>query len=121
MNQSSQLSSVTPLETPLSNVGITESTLEPSVMLRVDWFAKDDFRTWADAARLRGLASWGFNGHTSEGYSDIFVAIDPSLNGEGTDNDMPSHYWNAIMAAVRFHVRPQATNEHVVVRLAPAA
>lgn len=120
MNQSSHLSSVAPLETPLSNVGITESSLEPSVMLRVDWFAKDDFRTWADSARLRGLASWGYNGHSKEGYSDIFIAVDPSLNGEGSDSDMPSQYWEAIKSAVRFHVRPLATKEHIVVRIAPA-
>lgn len=99
---------------------ITESSLEPSVMIRVNWFKQPDFLAWANAARLRGLASWGHDGHSIDGYPDIFIAVDPSLNGEGSDSDMPEHYWEAVMAAVRQHVRPQATKEHIVVRLAPA-
>ena len=94
---------------------------EPALMLRVDWFMQPDFTAWADKARQRGLASWGYDGHfTEDGYPDVFVGICPSLDGEGTDSDMPEQYWEAIVAAVRGHLRPGTTKEHIVVRIAPA-
>ncbi|MGP9797096.1 hypothetical protein ACT3UJ_07025 [Halomonas sp. 86] len=98
---------------------VAESSLEPAVHLSVDWFEHALFRSWADQARLKGTASWGVDGHDAEGYPDIFVGVDPSLNGEGTDSDMPAPYWDALMQKVRYHVQKDATRNHILVRISP--
>lgn len=103
-----------------NSVVVAESSLEPAVLVRVDWFDHPTFQNWANKARVSGLASWGHNSHSSEGYCDIFVTVCPALNGEGSDSDMPTPYWEALMVAVKHHVRPNATEQNIVVRIAPA-
>ena len=39
-------------------------------------------------------------------YSDIVVLVDPSLNGEGSDSDMPEECWNQLVAACRKEFNP---------------
>ncbi|AJY53138.1 hypothetical protein [Halomonas sp. KO116] len=102
------------------DIVVAESSLEPAVLVRVDWFDHPTFQNWANKARVSGLASWGHNSHSSEGYCDIFVTVCPALNGEGSDSDMPTPYWEALMVAVKHHVRPNATEQNIVVRIAPA-
>lgn len=53
-------------------------------------------------------------------YCDCFVGVDPGLNGEGTDSDMPEQYWDVIVKNVRDLYRGLNDGIHIVVWLTPA-
>ena len=52
-------------------------------------------------------------------FSDCFVGVDPAFNGEGTDSDMPSKYWDVIVEAAKNAARHHGDALHVMVRLSP--
>lgn len=53
-------------------------------------------------------------------YSDVFVLVDPSLNGEGMDSDMPENVWRQILLACAHEFTPNGRGEHVCVQLVNA-
>jgi hypothetical protein len=80
-----------------------------------DFFADPGFRAWLDADRPK--FTWHRGGTPAE-WSDVIVLVDPSLNGEGTDSDMPDALWEKIVAACREHLGSARNSEtHYVVRL----
>ena len=60
--------------------------------------------------------TWHQGGHPSE-WSDVIVLVDPSLNGEGTDSDMPAPIWEKIIDVCKVQLGPQRTGNHIPVRL----
>lgn len=80
-----------------------------------DIFRDDAFRRWlVDPARK---FTWHQGGEPDE-WSDVIVLVDPSLNGEGSDCDMPAHLWNRIIATCRHHLVPVGGGApHIMVRL----
>ncbi|MBV2149895.1 hypothetical protein KRZ98_16750 [Sphingobium sp. AS12] len=70
------------------------------------WLANGDHKfTWHDGGEI-------------DEWSDVIVLVDPSLNGEGSDSDMPEHIWNRIVEACREHLgRDRACSNHYVARL----
>jgi hypothetical protein len=108
----------------MTAVSIANSEQTPAIALYVDWFDAQqhpDFVAWADKRRPQGLASWS-DSDTSHGdgeYPDIFVGLDPSLNGEGTDSDMPEAYWNALVASVQDQFVSGVSTLHVIVWIRP--
>ena len=51
-------------------------------------------------------------------YSDCFVSVDPSCNGEGPESDMPEPYWSQIVEAAR-KARTGDERTHIIVQLSP--
>ena len=62
--------------------------------------------------------TWHTRGEAPHENSDVVVTVDPSLNGEGSDSDMPEHIWTQIVEAckVQFGALPRGEN-HIMVRL----
>lgn len=110
-----------------------------------EFFADKKFQAWLSGAAARPTATWHQNdmGYDSRQFiawvargerkpsdiwpglcteptdcSDVFVLVDPSLNGEGSDSDMPMHIWSQIIEACKQHFAPARTSEyHIIVRL----
>lgn len=100
------------METPRSEVGSLAH-------LYVDWFDSEkhpEFTEWHQARVGKGLATWAtmFPG---DQFPDVFVGVDPSFNGEGTDSDMPEPYWGQCVAAAK--ERCPNAKSHVVVWITP--
>lgn len=54
-------------------------------------FRNPEFLIWLESSRVMTWHQRG-SGFPDEGdYSDVAIFIDPSLNGEGSDSDMPGH------------------------------
>lgn len=60
--------------------------------------------------------TWHAIGKPVSEWSDVVVLVDPSLNGEGADSDMPQHIWDAIVRACRERFAPGGFT-HIMVRL----
>lgn len=60
--------------------------------------------------------TWHPKGESPDEWSDVIVGIDPSLNGEGSDSDMPEHCWDALVDLCRDCLSP-SNGYHVLVRL----
>lgn len=88
------------------------------VSLRIDApkiFRDPDFVAWLNSSKRK--FTWHQGGEPDE-YSDVVVLVDPSLTGEGSDDDMPEHIWLQIVEACRANVGQQAPmSEHITVRL----
>lgn len=81
-----------------------------------EWFAEDAFLSWLND-REKPLVTWHKRGQIPNEWSDIIVFVDPSLNGEGSENgEMPDRYWDQIISACRESFRP-SSDFHVVVRI----
>jgi len=78
-------------------------------------FADPAFQHWLQDDRAK--FTWHRSGAIDE-WSDVVVLVDPSLNGEGSDSDMPSHIWDRIVGACQQHL-PAAccAANHYMVRL----
>lgn len=51
-------------------------------------------------------------------WSDIVVFVDPTLNGEGSDSDMPEHIWDLIVEECRKHFKTSMHGmPHIMVKL----
>ncbi|WP_042835304.1 hypothetical protein [Thioalkalivibrio sp. ALE16] len=76
------------------------------VQIAVDWFdpgRHPDFVEWVTRQNGQGLATWLPAGEYPDlgGYPDVFVGVDPSFSGEGTDSGMPDPYWSEVVQAAR--------------------
>lgn len=76
-------------------------------------FKKPSFINWLNDTEIK--FSWHKGGKPNE-YSDVVVLVDPSLNGEGSDSDMPAQVWNFIIKECKKHFTP-GTGNHIMVRL----
>lgn len=62
--------------------------------------------------------TWHKKGTAPGEYSDVVVMVDPGLNGEGSDSDMPEHIWDQIVDACKVHFGGLGRGEdHIMVRL----
>lgn len=113
----------------MTAITISETHHIQALQLSVDWFdatRHPDFVAWADSRLGTGLATWcsSSDSHGDSEYPDLFVGLEPSLNGEGTDSDMPAAYWDALVAHAKavFGTRSSLTASlgHIVIRLSPA-
>lgn len=79
------------------------------------FFADEDFVRWLenDAPKF----TWHRKGAVAE-WSDIVVLVDPALDGEGSDSDMPAVFWQEIVNACRQHLgASREVTAHYMVRL----
>lgn len=91
-----------------------ESTITKGLVLNVPEFFQDpEFVGWLNSDTLK--FTWHKGGKPDE-WSDVVVLVAPSLNGKGTDSDMPEHLWNQVVAECRKHFEPSRGN-HIMVRL----
>lgn len=80
-----------------------------------DIFADPGFQIWLLGDRPK--FTWHRDGPVNE-WSDVVVLVDPTLNGEGSDSDMPLHIWVRIVSACIDHFGPVGTGRHhIMVRL----
>lgn len=91
--------------------------IERGVSLRIsapEFFQDPEFVKWLNNDERK--FTW-HDGGTPDEWSDVVVGVDPSLNGDGTDDTMPVHIWNQILQACREHFKnPEVTNGvHILV------
>lgn len=114
--------------------GITVAHIGRCLALDVGaWFDEPSFAGWVNRRAGRGLATHHPQGQPMGDWSDVFVLVDPSLSGAGSDDPtcfdpdaverrqcIPETYWLAILAACRraFGSRPM-DGLHIVVWLRP--
>lgn len=86
----------------------------PGLVINVAPFYRDPaFVDWLNSDHRK--ATWHEGGTPTE-WSDVIVLVDPSLNGEGADADMPEHIWDQIVNACRTHFKP-GSGYHIMVWL----
>lgn len=86
-----------------------------ALVINAPQFFKDPaFRAWLNSGEPK--FTWHKGGLPSE-WSDVVILVDPSLNGEGSDSDMPEAIWDAIMTACRQVFTPRSGENHIMVRL----
>lgn len=92
-------------------------TSTPALVINApEFFADPDFMAWLNNENMK--FTWHTRGKPAHDFSDVVVAVDPSLTGEGTDSDMPEHIWVQIVQACKDHVGPQSSPQcHILVRL----
>lgn len=61
--------------------------------------------------------TWHKKGTMPTEWSDVVVLVDPSLNGEGSDSEMPQECWDEIIHACRCEFTVRRCPEHIMVRL----
>lgn len=91
------------------------------VQMQVDWFNADkhpEFCRWLE--RAGQVASWADASAPpdEQDFPDLFVGVDPSLTGEGTDSDMPQAYWSQVVDAAA-QAGPNPDRLHIIVRISP--
>lgn len=87
-----------------------------SVTLNVPHFFKNpEFLAWLNSDDIPKF-TWHRPGTPPTEMSDVIVLVDPSLTGEGTDDDMPPECWEEILAACRKADRLYPVT-HILVRL----
>jgi hypothetical protein len=87
----------------------------PGLVVNAPHFFKDpQFLEWLNEAAPK--FTWHTGGKPGE-YSDTIVLVDPSLNGEGSDSDMPEHIWEEILTICRERFAPGRDTPHIQVRL----
>ena len=77
-------------------------------------FQDTDFQAWLRNGDPK--FTW-YRGGPVDKWSDVVVLVDPSLNGEGSDADMPPHIWQQIIQTCREHIEPNEHRCHIMVRL----
>lgn len=95
--------------------------IEQGVSLRIsapEFFKDPEFIKWLNNGDRK--FTWHDTGEPDE-WSDVVVAVDPSLTGEGSDSDMPEAIWNQIVQACRDHYKDRAITNgvHILVWLTP--
>ena len=79
------------------------------------WFDDPEF---IEAISQPGIMTWHTPGTELGEFSDVILFLDPSLNGEGTDQgNLPDAIWDAIVLSCRDVVRPSETTSHVIARI----
>lgn len=79
------------------------------------FFQDPEFQAWLNN-NDQPKFTWHKGGKPTE-WSDVVVLVDPSLNGEGADSDMPEHIWDQIVAACKEKFAPGRDAYHIMVRL----
>lgn len=88
----------------------------PALVINAPHFFQDsEFVAWLNDKQETKF-TWHKEGVPGE-YSDVVVCVDPSLNGEGSDSDMPSHIWEEIVATCRRFFSSFEQTHHIMVRL----
>ena len=79
-----------------------------------DLFQRPDFLAWLNNGAIK--FTWHTKGEATE-FSDVIVLVDPILNGEGSDSDMPRAIWDQIIEECKKHFKPQGFESHIMVHL----
>lgn len=99
---------------------IEHHIIDNIVMNVPEWFADPEFMAAIDNPSL-GIATWHARGAQLGDYSDVFLFVDPSLTGEGSEEgDIPDRYWDQVIDACLAHCRSPGFHEsrpHILVRL----
>ncbi|MFA0809314.1 hypothetical protein [Microbulbifer epialgicus] len=93
-----------------------------------EWYQAPDFLRWLNNQDQESnpLMTWHRKGAAPTEWSDIIVFVDPSMSGEGSDqNVMPKVYWDFIIEKCRLVFTKQTapelfsmqTNPHIIVRI----
>lgn len=87
-----------------------------------EWFQRADFKAWLNNSDNKHF-TWHTKGTEPSEWSDTIVLVDPSLNGEGSDQDaqdkpdgLPVDIWNDIVKAC-VDSGLGRVQEHIPVRL----
>lgn len=81
-----------------------------------EFFEDPEFMAWLNNRDRK--FTWHIRGNSiADEYSDVVVCVDPSLNGEGSDSDMPEHIWNRIVTACRETLGSASGEDHYMVRI----
>ncbi|MDW5419292.1 hypothetical protein R6242_22220 [Iodobacter sp. CM08] len=80
-----------------------------------EFFADTEFQTWLNNGKSK--FTWHCLGKKPSDMSDVVVLVDPELNGEGADSDMPEHIWEQILTVCRSKFKPKLYMPHILVRL----
>lgn len=82
-----------------------------------EFFQDPEFVEWLNTQGTPKF-TWHEGGEPTD-CSDTVVLVDPSLNGEGSDSDMPEHIWDQIIAECKRNFRPNSTEDgdHIMVWL----
>lgn len=79
------------------------------------WFSDPAF---IEAISSSNVMTWHPAGEEPGVFSDVVVWLDPSLNGEGSDQgNLPNDKWDAIVTACRQVVPPCQSVHHIIVRI----
>lgn len=81
-----------------------------------EFFEDPAFMAWLNNGESKVTGHIKGNAVADE-YSDVVVSVDPGLNGEGSDSDMPEYIWNKIVDACREHLGTSSGECHYLVRL----
>lgn len=104
---------------PYHQTSLGEATQGISLRFNTpQFFDREDFLKWLKTETA--IATWDDrNSPTAGEYSDVFLIIDGSLSGEGSDNCglMPEDIWNSVVAACREALGARNFAENITVRL----
>lgn len=81
-------------------------------------FQREDFVKWLKLEK--GVATWDDKSSPTVGeYSDVFLLVDGSLSGEGSDDGglMPPDIWDSIVQACKEALGDRQFDENITVRL----
>jgi hypothetical protein len=93
---------------------MAEIQICPALVINAPAFFEDpEFCAWINQPDTK--FTWHRNGVPTE-WSDVIVLVDPSLNGEGSDADMPEHIWEQIITDCKSVLTP-TRGQHIMVRL----
>lgn len=80
------------------------------------FFADPAFMAWLNDKTAK--FTWHTQGQAvADEYSDVVVTVDPTLNGEGSDSDMPASIWEFIVSLCREQLGARTGVPHYMVRL----
>jgi|AntRauTorcE11898_2_1112593.scaffolds.fasta_scaffold07709_4 hypothetical protein len=80
-----------------------------------EWFQDQGFQEWLNNPD-NPVFTWHKKGTAVSEWSDVVVCVDPSLNGEGSESDMPEAIWDQIVDLCKAHYTPGG-GSHIHVRL----
>ncbi|WP_342632757.1 hypothetical protein [Marinobacter alkaliphilus] len=100
--------------------------IEPEIGFHVvlnapEFFERKDF---VDYIEREPVFTWHRPGKLPGDYADVVVLVEPSLNGEGTESDLPDDIWNTVLGVLRQSFGDNgerlpafARSRHIAVRL----
>lgn len=72
-----------------------------SLVLNVPaWFREEGFVEWLNDPN-NNVMTWHQAPRRPNEWSDVVVLVDPQINGEGSNSDMPAKYWDQIVGSCR--------------------
>lgn len=86
-----------------------------------EFFSRKDFIEYVEN---NPVFTWHQRGDEPGEYSDVIVLVEPCLNGEGSESDMPEDIWTAILDTLKSQfgeegegIPAQFRNMHMAVRI----